>query len=72
MRGAVPAGEQIEYERRSSPRRSVSDCPGANANASASSPGTAKVIAAESSVSRLDIRHDERVERGCATWSEQS
>ncbi len=56
MRGTVPAGAQIEYERRSSrpstSRRRVSDCPGAKANSSASSSGISKLTAAASAHSR--------------------
>ncbi len=52
MRSGSPAGAQIEYERRSSPRLTVTDWPGRNAKISRSSAGTSKVIAAESSVSR--------------------
>ncbi|GAA3091929.1 hypothetical protein GCM10020001_003910 [Nonomuraea salmonea] len=56
MRGAAPAGAQIEYERRSSRpsaiRRRVSDWPALNAYVSRSSGGTSKVIAAASSHSR--------------------
>ena len=56
IRGGSPAGEQIEYDRRSSrpsiTRRRVSDWPGRNRNSSASSGGTSKVMAAASSHSR--------------------
>ena len=51
MRGAAPTGAQIEYERRSSPRRTVSDWPGWKAKSAARPAGTLNVIAAESSVS---------------------
>ena len=51
IRGAAPAGAQMEYERRSSPRRTVSDWPGGKAKSAARSAGTLNVIAAESSVS---------------------
>ena len=56
MRGVVPGGAQIEYDRRSSRpfimRRRVSDCPGRNAYSAASSGGTAKPTATASSHSR--------------------
>ena len=56
MRGAAPAGAQIEYERRcstpSTTRRSVSDWPAWKAYVAARSSGTSKVIATASSVSR--------------------
>ena len=59
IRGGWPAGEQIEYDRRSSRpstiRRSVSDWPGRNRYTSASSAGTSKVTATASSQS-LSIR----------------
>ena len=55
-RGGAPTGAQIEYDRRSSTpsttRRSVSDCPAANAYSSRRSSGTSKVTAAASSQSR--------------------
>jgi hypothetical protein len=41
----------MEYERRSSPRRTVRDWPGWKAKSAARSAGTLNVIAAESSVS---------------------
>src|SRR5215469_2896664 len=51
MRGGLPGGTQIEYERRSVPRWTVSDWPGLKANSPAMPSGTSNVIAAASSVS---------------------
>lgn len=57
IRGGAPAGEQMEYERRSSRpstvRRRVRDCPGRWANSAASSSGISKPTVTASSHSGL-------------------